>query len=317
MNLLTIAIPTFNRAIYLRECLLSLQKNNIDTSQIEIIVIDNHSEDNTQAVVMELQRDMAIKYIKNEKNIGPDENFKKCLKVASSQFVWIFGDDDLFKLNVINNVLNIIKEFHDIGLIHLRAENFTDNMENNSLEEVINYKLYENDAAFIKQVHTNITFLSANIVNKKIIFEYINLDEIPNNNLGQVYWSLIATIKAPRNVFINSKLIGARQYNSGNYNFCEVFGNNFIEILYIINEKFQIEKLIQVFKRRLLVMYFPANIARLRAGVSNVQYKNCFRIFYKNFHKNILFWLFTFPALVLPKSIVFKLYKFAEKLRNS
>ncbi len=316
MSILTIAIPTYNRAIFLQKCLLSLKKNNIDATQVEIVIIDNHSDDKTEDVVKELQKDMVIKYIRNDRNIGPDENFKKCLRVASSKYVWIFGDDDLFKLNAIGNIIRVIKESMDIGLIHLRAENFTNKMDDNQPEEIINYKIFKSNIAFMKQVHTNITFLSANIVNKENIFDNINLDEIPNNNLGQVYWSLVATIKAEKNIFISSKLIGARKYNSRNYNFCEVFGNNFIEILYIIDEKFQIKNLIRVFKRRLLIMYFPANIARLRVGVSKVKYKNCFNIFYKHFHKDIYFWIFTFPALVLPKQIIFKLYKIAEKMRG-
>jgi len=316
MSILTIAIPTYNRAIFLQECLLSLRKNNIDTAQVEIIVIDNHSDDNTEDAVQELQKDMSIKYIKNDKNIGPDENFKKCLRIASSKYVWIFGDDDLFKSNAIDNILNIIKESKNIGLIHLRAENFTNQMDEDKSEEIVNYKIFQIDTQFIKQVHTNITFLSANIINKEIVFDNINLDEILHNNLGQVYWSLVVTIKAQKNIFISSKLIGARQYNSGNYNFCEVFGNNFIEILYIIDKKFKIKQLIKIFKRRLLIVYFPANIARLRTGVSKVEYKNCFNIFYKNFHKDIYFWIFTFPALVLPKQIVFKLYKLVEKMRG-
>ena len=316
MSILTIAIPTYNRAIFLQECLLSLRKNNIDVTQVEILLIDNHSDDNTEDIVKELQKDMSIKYIKNNTNIGPDENFKKCLRVASSKYVWIFGDDDLFMPNAINTILDILIKYQDVGLIHLRAKNFTDQREHGKIEQIIDYAVFESDIEFIKQVHTNITFLSANIVNKESIFDNINLDEIPNNNLGQVYWSLVATIKSDKNIFISSKLIGARQYNSGNYNFCEVFGNNFMEILYIIDKKFQIKKLIRIFKRRLLIVYFPANIARLRTGVSKVEYKNCFNIFYKNFHKNIYFWIFTFPALVLPKQIVFKLYKLVEKMRG-
>ncbi len=317
MSILTIAIPTYNRVHYLNACLKSLKEalpNNCN--ELEILVIDNDSTDNTEEVVNNIKK-MDIKYIKNNTNIGPDENFKKCIIKANSKFVWLFGDDDIFFKDSIEFILSIIKNNNNLGLIHLRAKNFQDE------KELLNYKTdnfsYENIKSkdkFINKIHTNITFISANIFNKDILKGEVNLKDIPNNNLGQVYWNMVSTIKGDQNIFCKSKVFAARQFNSGNYNFCEVFGKNFIETLYMVNEKFHIDNFIKIFKKRLLIMYFPANIARLRAGVSKVQYKNCLKIFYKIFYKDIYFWIFTFPALVFPKQIVFQLYKIVEKMND-
>lgn len=319
MSILTIAIPTYNRANYLNVCLNSLNEalpNNAD--DVDILVIDNNSTDNTKEIVLNIQKSTNIRYINNEINIGPDENFKKCIEKANSKYVWIFGDDDIFFKNSIEYILTVIKNNNDIGLIHLRAKNF----QNES--EILDYKLnkfthknIKSKNEFIKKVHTNITFISANIFNKDYLKDEINLKDIPNNNLGQVYWNMVSIIKAEQNIFCESKIFAARQFNSGNYNFCKVFGENFIEILDLLADKYDINSLIKIINKRLLIFYYPANIIRIRNKVSRVEYSDtCFNILYKRFKFNLYFWIFSVPAILLPKKISFNLISIIEKLRS-
>lgn len=317
MSLLTIAIPTFNRSNYLKQCLESLALNKIDYDKIEIVVLDNNSDDDTFTTVNSFSEKLNIKYIKNNTNIGPDENFKKCIEVASTKYVWIFGDDDMFFSNTIVSILKILDEHRDVGVIHLKAVNFINNNSiKNEKSTNLEYQLIKEKNEFVKYIHTNITFITANIVNKELILENTYLSDIPNNNLGQVYWTLLSIIHSDNNIIITSRLIGARQYNSGNYNFCQVFGNNFMEILYLFHKKYSIEPLIKIFKKRLLTIYFPANIARLRNSLSEVKYDNCLKIFIKNYKYEIRFWLFTFPSIVLPKKLVLIFYNIADNFRK-
>jgi glycosyltransferase involved in cell wall biosynthesis len=317
MPLLTIAIPTYNRAIYLRECLhslfLSLPKYIND---IEIVVIDNNSTDDTKLIIQSFNKKLNIRYIKNNTNIGPDENFKKCIKESNGKFVWIFGDDDIFLKNSIESIMKTLKHNQDIGLLHLKATNFQNSEEFlNFKEKKYQHNSFNSKEEFIKKVHTNITFISANIFNT-VYLNNINLDKIPNNNLGQVYWNIVAIIKAQQNILCSTPIFGARVFNSGNYNFCEVFGNNFIDILTLIDKKYNIKTLINIFYSRLLIFYYPANIIRLKNSLSKVNYdNNCFNILYKKFKFNIHFWLFTVPAIFLPKQIGLFIVKIMERLK--
>lgn len=76
--LLSICIPTYNRAQLLKETLESVlvqvDRTNID--KVEIIIADNASTDETDAVMAEIKKNAkpAIKYLKNEKNVGLDGN---------------------------------------------------------------------------------------------------------------------------------------------------------------------------------------------------------------------------------------------------
>ena len=96
-NLLSICIPTFNRFKHLDETLNNITNLSQSYNFVnEILIIDNNECNKASKIVSQYsQRFKKIKYIKNEKNIGPENNFKKCILSAESQYVWIIADDDL------------------------------------------------------------------------------------------------------------------------------------------------------------------------------------------------------------------------------
>ncbi len=305
MSYLTIAIPTFQRAKYLDICLASLEKNILQNKDdLEVLVIDNNSQDNTAEVVAKYIIPLKIRYIHNTTNIGPDENFKKCIREATSQYIWILGDDDVLFEKTIEHVLELLCKIDDVGLIHLKAYNFCDDVDLVTYKkDNYRYEVLTNKNLLFTKIHLNISFMSANIFNKETVMRYIQLNDIPNNNLGQVYWNLISMLHHRNNIFISSKMFGARQFNSGNYNLCEVFGNKFIDALQFINQLSPIGKMIKIFEKRLLIFYLPANIVRIRNNLSKIDNAKCFKILYAHYKTNILFWLFVVPAMILPKKL--------------
>ena len=67
MQKLSIVIPVYNTAIYLKECLESII--NQTYSEIEIICVDDCSPDNSAEIIKEYAaKDSRIKYIKHTEN---------------------------------------------------------------------------------------------------------------------------------------------------------------------------------------------------------------------------------------------------------
>ena len=64
MKKVTIMIPTYNQAKYISKAIESAL--SIDYSNIEVIVSDDCSSDNTEEVVSKYLSDNRYKYIKNE-----------------------------------------------------------------------------------------------------------------------------------------------------------------------------------------------------------------------------------------------------------
>ena len=95
---LSIAIPTYNRAKYLDKCLKSIyNQKNIDFNEIEVVISDNNSSDETKFVVDKWKDKFPIfVYKKNSTNIGPTRNIRNALNLARGNYIWLFGDDDIF-----------------------------------------------------------------------------------------------------------------------------------------------------------------------------------------------------------------------------
>ena len=92
LPLVTIGIPTYNRAdSFLQEALQSAVAQTYEN--IEIIVSDNCSTDNTEMIVKNFS-DTRIKYVKQSKNIGAFNNFNYCVNIATGSFFHMLHDDD-------------------------------------------------------------------------------------------------------------------------------------------------------------------------------------------------------------------------------
>ena len=114
MTLLSICIPTFNRAEYLPVMLESIfSQGSFDG--VEVIVSDNNSYDDTARIVKEYQKHYKnLFYYKNDINVGFDRNVLNCLTRAKGKYCWVLGDDDRLLAGSISFILRNIKSGLDI-----------------------------------------------------------------------------------------------------------------------------------------------------------------------------------------------------------
>lgn len=93
---LSVCIPTFNRAGHLTNCLEALRVSRERAGiEVEVCVSDNASTDGTRAAVEAAQKRMPVTYRRNDSNLGIARNIVDAAGMASGEFVWILGDDDL------------------------------------------------------------------------------------------------------------------------------------------------------------------------------------------------------------------------------
>lgn len=97
--LISVLIPTFNRADMLNKCIESVLRQTY--KNIEIIVSDNASSDNTEILMQKLLiKDVRIQYHRNKENIGLMANFSKLVhNLAKGDFAIFLSDDDEFNDN--------------------------------------------------------------------------------------------------------------------------------------------------------------------------------------------------------------------------
>lgn len=98
-----VAIPTYNRASFLRECLESLQKQT--ASDVSFIVFDNASTDETPTILKEISaNDKRFEFVKNERNLTALENFKLAFESTTSKYFMWRADDDLSDSNYVEKL---------------------------------------------------------------------------------------------------------------------------------------------------------------------------------------------------------------------
>ena len=117
---LSICIPTYNRAEYLKETLRSIvdQIEPEFSQTVEVCISDNASTDNTESVIALMQKvsPIPIVYIRNEKNEGADRNYMKVVSLAQGEYCWFMGSDDMLAPGALKTILGRLHSRQSIYL---------------------------------------------------------------------------------------------------------------------------------------------------------------------------------------------------------
>jgi glycosyltransferase involved in cell wall biosynthesis len=113
--LVSIGMPTYNRASsYLKDALQSAV--NQTYKNIEIIVSDNCSSDDTESVVKSFN-DPRIRYYRQKNNIGPVDNRNFCLQQSQGEYFSLLFDDDLIDSDFISTCMGAVRSNSKPGVI--------------------------------------------------------------------------------------------------------------------------------------------------------------------------------------------------------
>jgi glycosyltransferase involved in cell wall biosynthesis len=106
----TIGIPTYNQAVFIEDAVRSALAQTYP--DIEVVVADDCSTDNTAEVLKAYIADPRFKYVKNPRNLGRTANYKNLLyNLAQGQwFVNMDGDDYFIDTNFISNAVKLVQE---------------------------------------------------------------------------------------------------------------------------------------------------------------------------------------------------------------
>lgn len=111
---LSVCIPTWNRAEKTMTAINSVLKNTHDFD-VEIVVCDNASTDNTEKMVREIASITPnVKYFRNTRNIGPELNFIRVIEHAGGEYCWLLGSDDAITPDSIPSIINAMNYEADL-----------------------------------------------------------------------------------------------------------------------------------------------------------------------------------------------------------
>ena len=140
----SVCIPTFNNANFLRQAVESvLRQNNQD---FEIVIVDNCSTDHTGTLVEDLQKknDGRIRFYKNDRNIGLAGNFNKCLKYAHGIYIKFLCSDDVLLPECLEKMVAALDAHQSVRLV------CSGRLTVNEIGEKIGFKQYPSTEIIIR-----------------------------------------------------------------------------------------------------------------------------------------------------------------------
>ena len=120
LPLISVVIPAYNHEKYVQECIESVIAQTY--KNVELIVIDDGSKDNTWNKICELKEKCEKRFVnvifETQKNQGTCITLNKLIDYSKGDFVAIIASDDKYLPNAIELLYNYLAEHSDVGLVH-------------------------------------------------------------------------------------------------------------------------------------------------------------------------------------------------------
>lgn len=231
--ILTIAIPTYNRASKLEKCIELIMKDVLG-KPIEVLVSDNASSDETETLMKDIiKKYPQIMYYRNSENIGPDRNFLNCFEKAQGEYVWLIGDDDMLLPDAVDSILEALEK--SPVFLHLNTSNLV------SIEplQFVNSRMqdegiieYTDRNEFFLKMGIHVTFLSALVLRTDFIREVSDKEKYIGTFFIQSHIAL-ETLKHDGIYMIDTKnCLAASGNNTVGYDLYYVWGRQYHELLF-------------------------------------------------------------------------------------
>ncbi len=256
--LLTVAIPTFNRAAFLRLNLDQLRRElvNVPTGVVEVVVSDNCSTDATPHVVEDSVRaGMKIRYVRNAENLGWGRNFSQCFDLAIGKYVLLLGDDDIFVDGGLAMLLDRLAA-DTYGVVCLGAYGYDDDAKWEFPGNYGGEVSFSNSNDFFVAVGPLITLISSCVVNKSLLPGF-SIGSYADGDLAALPLVLRAAIAGPRNLFIEKYVIGGKRQNSFAYEYAKVFVEELFRLIDDHVGPGLTRETVRTIERDMLLSYYP------------------------------------------------------------
>ena len=121
LPLVSIICHCYNHASFVEECLDSVL--NQSYKNIELIIVDDNSSDNSVAVIESLiKKKPKIQFIKNSKNLGITKSFNKTVGLTKGEFLIDLATDDVLLPNCIEEQISVFNQNPNATLVFGNAE---------------------------------------------------------------------------------------------------------------------------------------------------------------------------------------------------
>ncbi len=212
--LLSICIATMNRQLYLRETLDGIARQA--TADIEVVIVDGGSTDETAEVVESFRPQMRLVYWRQAGPGGVDKDFDTAVSLASGAYCWLMSDDDELRPGALAKVRSLVSS-GKLSLVVVNAsicnEDFSAVLNDRfvKLQEDRHYEVGEDERLFI-DTGNYLTFIGCVVVRRALW-----LERQREPYFGSLFIHVGVIFQAPLSgpaVFVAEPLVGIRYGNA-------------------------------------------------------------------------------------------------------
>ena len=109
----TVIVPVYNVEEYLRSCLDSLVAQTIDHSQMEVLLINDGSTDNSLAICREYEIIYGFFKVFSQENAGVSSARNVGINNAKGKYIMFLDADDMFSADTVKSVTEVFDEYYD------------------------------------------------------------------------------------------------------------------------------------------------------------------------------------------------------------
>ena len=105
MPYVSVIIPCYNASSYIEKCLRALEEQSF--RDFEVILVDDCSTDETISCIERYRENsnLMLRYLRNERNMGPSITRKKGIDVSTSKYIAFCDNDDWYEPNYLELVV--------------------------------------------------------------------------------------------------------------------------------------------------------------------------------------------------------------------
>lgn len=218
-ELISIIIPTFNRGHLVEDTLESFKKQT--HQNWEIFVIDDHSTDNTKAIIEEIKDDRIKYYLRSkEYKKGPAGSRNYGISLSNAEFVLIFDDDDIAHPQLLEFSLHYLKSEPNVDFCRYKRGIFYKKNKPNAVK----LKLSETKKSYFKYsqiplvLDNTIPFNTCAILWKKECFENQKFnEELFYSDEWEFYYKVLKN-NCSKGILIDQTLFWARKHEVSSTN---------------------------------------------------------------------------------------------------
>jgi abequosyltransferase len=194
---LSICIPTLNRARFIGETLQSIVSQATD--EVEIVIVDGGSTDETQEVVAHFQALFSrLRYFREDKKVanaksaspsggGFDRDCNRAVELAAGEYCWLFTDDDVLKPGAVEAVLRATRDRYALIVVNaeVRSGDFSQSLDPLRLRLTSDraYAPEENEKLFI-EVANYLSFVGGVVIERQL---WLARDKDPYMGTGFIH----------------------------------------------------------------------------------------------------------------------------------